>query len=269
MKYEFLRRQKMIIIAVVTLCALQGGILFGLYKGEGFVVLAVLLFILMIYGSGILLIVDTARNYSIDLNKKEGYMLFLTPNSGHKIIISKLLTAVVFIIITAVTVFLFSIWNANVAIDLYYDTLPADLQQMIDFMKDFYKDAIPSLGNIILMLAEMLVEFVAIIVAIMFSITVRKTILSNARFGWLLSILIFVLVFSIMGTVNVAATWITGSFGDYMDLVNEMAISETFDGTEFSLYLRRMMAVEFIMNIIYLGTFTFFSGVLLNKRVDL
>lgn len=107
-KYELLRRQKLLLIAVVVLVMIQGGILFSLYKGGGFVILAIMLFFLLIYGSLIMVIVDTIRCYSIDLNQTQGYMLFLTPNSGHKIILSKIFTAIIILIGVSAVVFGFA-----------------------------------------------------------------------------------------------------------------------------------------------------------------
>lgn len=268
-KYEFYRRQKLLIIAAAVLVAVQGGILFTLNKGGNYLVLAAALVMLMIYGTLILLMVDAVKNYSTDLNKKEGFMLFLTPNNGHKIIISKILTTTILLAVSGTIVFIFMNWNLGIVRTLYIDTMEGQFKMMIDAYYEIYSAAVPSIGGFILMISELAVEFMAVIIAILFSITVRKTILSNTKYGGLFSFLIFIVVISIMQTVNFGATLITGSFGNYMDMVNEMAVNETFDANEFSSLLGKVMGVEFAMNFIYISVFTFLSGKLLTKRVDL
>lgn len=268
-KYEFYRRQKLLIIAAIILVAVQGGILFSLNKGGSYLTLAAVLVLLMIYGTLILLMVDAVKNYSTDLNKKEGFMLFLTPNNGHKIILSKIMTTTILLAISGAVVFAFMNWNLGVFKTLYIDTMDGQLKMMADSYFDIYSAALPSMGGFILLISELAVEFMAIIIAILFSITVRKTVLSHAKYGGLFSFLIFILVISIMQTVNFGASIITGSFGNYMDMVNEMAVSETFDASQFSTLFGKIMGVEFAMNLIYISVFTFLSGKLLTKRVDL
>ena len=73
---------------LITMLALN---LFLLTRGVGGSMLFLVLSPIVLY---VFYLADIIKMYSDDLNKKTGYMLFMTPNSGYKIISSKLLAAI-------------------------------------------------------------------------------------------------------------------------------------------------------------------------------
>ncbi|NLJ57450.1 MAG: hypothetical protein GX339_01245, partial [Tissierellia bacterium] len=87
-KYEFTRKYKSIFMILITVFALN---LFLISSGPGGSMLFLVFSPIVL---GLLYLVDIIKMYASDLNKKTAYMIFLTTNSGYKIIISKLLTAV-------------------------------------------------------------------------------------------------------------------------------------------------------------------------------
>lgn len=88
-KYEFIRKYKLVSMILITILALN---LLLLTKGAGG---SMLFLVVSLSALFVFYLVDIIKMYSDDLNKKTGYMLFMTPNSGYKIIWAKLLAAII------------------------------------------------------------------------------------------------------------------------------------------------------------------------------
>ena len=84
-KFEFIRKYKLLSMTLISAIALN---ILAISRGPGGSTMFILLFPLVL---SVLYLIDIIKMYSEDLNKKTGYMLFMTPNSGYKIISSKLL----------------------------------------------------------------------------------------------------------------------------------------------------------------------------------
>ena len=88
-KYELIKKYKLFSIAILFSLGLN---VYLITTGAGGSIAFIAFFPVI---AAILYIVDVIRMYSDDLNKRSGYMLFMTPNSGYKIVISKLVTSVI------------------------------------------------------------------------------------------------------------------------------------------------------------------------------
>lgn len=266
MKYELLKKSKLMIISASVLFLMEIAILFGIYKGGGWAVLSIFLIFFMIFGVIIFVFVDSIRSYSSDLNQKEGYSLFLTPTSGYKIIGSKAIMSFVELLLFTVIVFVFMVLNFQVTKALY----PAPFQEVItplfEALKQMYK--IPNVFELFLMVLVYVFEWFSIIMIAILAMTLRKTILSNSKVGWLLSLIFFVVIYSTMETISMVAL---APFGFYNELLNffQTSSSATTDIPTFTFNIFKYVGVAACLYPIYLGTFFFFAGKLLNKRVDL
>lgn len=81
-KYEFIKKYKLALITLILSVALN---LYFIAKGVAGSPTFLALFPIIM---SVIYIGDIIKMYSDDLNKKSGYMLFMTPNSGYKIIVS-------------------------------------------------------------------------------------------------------------------------------------------------------------------------------------
>ncbi|MDA3847147.1 MAG: hypothetical protein PF505_11495 [Vallitaleaceae bacterium] len=91
LKYEFLRRKNVLAITGIFMVIAEIIILLGINKRGALLGVAIVLILLMIIGVTVLIFAEAIRSYSTDLNQKQGYMLFMTPNSGYKILGSKMI----------------------------------------------------------------------------------------------------------------------------------------------------------------------------------
>lgn len=268
-KYEILRKQKLLLIAFVILALMEAAILLGIHKGGNLAAMAIMLIVFMCVGVFLFVLIDCIRSYSSDLNQKQGYMLFMTPTRGHKIIGSKVIVGFVELLIFGLIVFGFMVLNFIVTKNLYLDTMDKSLTEMISTLKEIYSVAIPSIWNILVMIIEQMLEWFALIITIFFAITLRKTILSQTKFGGIISFVLFIGIYSAMGGLNMAVMATTGIWGDYMQLINTATQTDTMNFHSLTTILTKFIAVSGGMYFIFIGIFYYISGKLLDKRVDL
>lgn len=264
MKYELLRKQRILIISTSILFFIELAILFGIFKGGGWSALAILLIFMMIFGVILFVFVDSIRSYSVDLNQKEGYSLFLTPTSGYKIIGSKAIISFIELIFFVVIVFGLMVLNYKFTQFLYPDAFSKVVTPLFDTLKQMY--SIPKLTELFFIILVYVFEWFAVIMIAILAMTLRKTILSNSKLGWLISLIFFVVIYSTMETITMLVLAPFGFFNEILDLsrMNMNAATPTFN---FDIY--RYLGISACIYPIYLAIFFFFSGKLLNKRVDL
>lgn len=177
-KYEILKKKKAIMLILGLLTAMEVYILInssrGSYSHLGFLFFAaVALFIAHIIG--------VITFYSRDLKTKEGYMIYMTPNSGLKITLAKSLAAIVegfgIIVLLGLLFFINSVILGS------FTDGTATFTYNLSPVPVFY-----ALGWLLY-----------IISAIFTSITLVRTIFNKVRFGGLITFFTFTSLTSFMG----------------------------------------------------------------------
>lgn len=261
-KYEFLKKQKFLFATIAGLIFMELGILFGIYKGGQWSALSIFLIFIMISGIVLLVFIDTVRSYSFDLNNKQGYSLFLTPVSGYKIIASKALVSLIELLLGVFVVFILMYLNFSFTKFLYFDSTNQLVKDMIMAIKE--SAILPTLPQISLFITASAFQWFTVIMIAILAMTIRKTILSQSKFGWLISLVLFIALYSLIETINVAALTSFGLFSDIIEMANIQA-----DPTYFSSYIFKYVGISAILYPIYISILFFLSGMFLNKRVDL
>ena len=254
MKYEIVKKYRELIIAlslfgileVITIVLLlkknqytAGGV--GLYSVTG-----VILFIFIL--------VDNINMYTGDLKNKSGYMLFLTPNSGYKILGSKLIIAFLENIVAFIIYFLLGIINLDIVFRIMNE------QGIIDLLSQFNIN-INVTGNeiasVFIFGLIFLLGWLVFILSIYLSATIYKSVLSNVKFGGLITFVIFLLVNKILQVVYKL-------FGEIIMTTSNLnwEISNFSDG----LFLAGLWA---ILLLIVGAALYFITGYLLDKKVNL
>lgn len=247
-KYELIKKRKLI-LAAIAVSVILNIYLCSSYKDEGFV-LFLSLFILVM---PILYIVDVIKIYSDDINKKSGYLLFMTPNSGYKIIVSKLITAVIegaaiillFIIFTIVNSIYFS----------YISGYTINVREIIYVTNLMTKELGINFGHLLTFSLTAILALLGFFTTVYTSMTIRKSIFSEIKFNGALSFIIFLLLnWGIARLSNVVLD--NSNFNSFMDPYTAL---EWF--------------VELLpMNIFYAvqtAILTFCSGYLLENKINL
>ncbi len=93
LKYEWLRRQRLLMGAALAVLFMEGITLYSIWRGGNWNILAICLTAVLFIGCLLLPLLDTVTQYYSDFKQKHGYMLFMTPQSGYSILWSKALFA--------------------------------------------------------------------------------------------------------------------------------------------------------------------------------
>ncbi len=251
-KYEFLRKYKLILMTVVSALIIN---LFLITKGISGSSIFLVFFPFVL---SILYISDILRMYGDDLNKKSGYMLFMTPNSGYKIIVSKLITAVLEGLVILILYFIFILLNGAYIIyaagdNINYTDVMSTINILISGRLGF------NLGHVFVLLFVALVFIIGFIATAYTAMTIRKSIFSEFKFGGLLSFFIFI---GLNWFTTYTASEFHAIFSPYYD--SYMNINK-ISASEFLVVLFPVIAVSIIQSIIM----TACSGYLLENKINL
>lgn len=251
-KYEFLRKYKLILMTVVSALIIN---LFLLTRGVSGSSIFLVFFPLIL---SILYVSDIIRMYSDDLNKKSGYMLFMTPNSGYKIIVSKLITAVFEGLAIILLYFVFILLNGAYIIYVAGDYI--NLDEVIRAINMLLSGSLGfNLGHVFVLLFAALVFIIGFIITAYTAMTIRKSIFSENKFGGLLSFIIFIgLNWIISYTSGKLFSVLSPYYDSYANLNNVSA-------SELVVILFPMIAVSIIQSMLL----TLCSGYLLEKKINL
>ncbi len=251
-KYEFIKKYKLFLITIISSLALN---LYLLTKGAAGSTLFIAIFPIVI---AILYIGDIIKMYSDDLNKKSGYMLFMTPNSGYKIIVSKLITAVLEGL--AILLIYFVLFLLNGAYIMYLSKININLYDIIKFINYNLAGIIGiNLFHIFLALFTMFIFLIGFITTAYTSMTIRKSIFSEFKYGGVLSFVIFLML-------NWAIMYLAGIVYNFMTPWYESIMYSSTNTTVQAFYMSLPVNIFSIMQSIIL---TLCSGYLLENKINL
>jgi hypothetical protein len=258
LKYELLRKKKVYVVMLSIFAALTLLVAIGIPRldNDYWMILVPAASLVLIVGGALFpFIINTAKYYG-DFKNRNGFMMFLTPNSGAKIFGSKILAAIidslaVFILLGIFGFISYSIADATYAFAPYINTILAELQQQI-----------PSLNLSTLIFAvsiAALIQSISTIILALFSITVSKTLLSHRSINWFIPLLIFI---GLKWVEQFITTFIIAiqNFDSFKDLIanNNMTL-------DISLVL--MIAIG--VNVLFATAYTIISSALISKKLDL
>ena len=259
-KYEFIRKYRLVFMILITILALN---LFLLTRGVGGSMLFLVLSPIVLY---VFYLADIIRMYSDDLNKKTGYMLFMTPNSGYKIISSKLLAAILEGFGLLLIYFLFIIVNSIYIIISIGEVV--DFRRILSSINNILSGSLGYSFNLIYLfitLFSILVFIIAFITTAYTAMTIRKSLFSEIKFGGLISFIIFLLINWITTYVS---SWLYGllsNISPYYESMDIILSTGRFNQETLIMILLPMISVAIIQTI----TLTGFSGYLLEKKINL
>lgn len=250
-KYEFIKKYKAAAIALIVSVALN---IFLLTRGVAGSSMFLVLFPMVI---AVVYLGDIIKMYSDDLNKKSGYMLFMTPHSGYEIIVSKLITAVLEGFAILLVYFVFTLING--AYILYVAGSHIDLSEIIVSVNALLSGNFGfNLGHVFMILLTALLFLISFITTVYTAMTIRKSIFSEMKFGGALSFLIFILL-------NWAISYVsTEVFNLFTPYYNSYTMSRP-SATEL-VYIMMPMNIWSVVQSIIL---TLSSGYLLENKINL
>ena len=261
-KYEFIKKNKLLLIILVV--AILANLALGLIYGENGMAIFLGLSPLVL---GIIYLYELIRTYSDDLNKKTGYMLFMTPNSGYKIIASKLITIILegllFGLFYSIFVFL------NLSIIAYkmvgdFSLITEGIRQIIQGFNMLVNGTFGiNIGDLMLIFIMGVVSAILFILTVYAAITLRKSIFSNAKFGGVLSFIIFVIINIVIGEL----AGLVEKIFNFRYVVQN--INSTVSVTYPSAAMFEIFSVMIVFSSIMAAALMLGSGYLVEKKINL
>lgn len=251
-KYEIIKKYKLILITLIISAALN---LFLFTRGGAGSTVFLVFFPMVM---SILYIGDIIKMYSDDLNKKSGYMLFMTPNSGYKIIVSKLITAVIEGFAILLLYFIFILING--AYSIFVSGADVNFSEIIYVVNKLLSGSLGfNLGHIFMFLLTGLLFLISFLTTAYTAMTIRKSIFSEIKFGGALSFVIFLLLNWGISRLSTELFDIMAPYYDAFSFASHLTASEL-------VYILMPLNVLSIVQSIVL---TLCSGYLLEKKINL
>ncbi len=258
MKYEFLRRKPLLLGALLSIIILEGITIFTIFQIPLFNGLTVMLTLLLVIGALLLPLLNTVTKLYSDLKHKQGYMLFLTPQSGNKIILAKTLYGAVETLVSAALVAGCLTLSAHFANQAYpYDAVTEILNSIQHELGMTSLDSVFAVYALLIMF-QLIAQMSIAVLAVTFS----RVILRATNYGWLVALLMY-FVFSL--GVNIVNGILLLAFGLAGDIISLIPADATQLGGIFSKYF---LIGAFTYGAWFVGC-TALSGRLASKNVDL
>jgi len=250
-KYEFVKKYKSAIIALIASAVLN---LFLFTKGVAGSSMFLAFFPMIM---AVVYISDIIKMYSDDLNKRSGYMLFMTPNSGYEIIVSKLITAVIEGLSILLIYFIYVLING--AYIIYISGAEINLNEIISAVDKLVSGSFGfNLAHVFMFLLTALLFLISFITTVYTAMTIRKSIFSEIKFGGVLSFLIFLFL-------NWAISYVSSGVFDLLKPYYDSFSMSRPTATEL-VYIMMPINIWSIAQSIIL---TLFSGYLLENKINL
>lgn len=192
-KYELIKTRVPLGLVGALFAILEGYFLYGVLTDKSYHA-GIAAGLLAIYSMTCFFIVFAMaiNNYSKELASKSSYLIFMTPNSTFKIVLSKMLsTLLVGVVIVAIITIL-----AVIDMSIMFDKFSS-----LNNWKKFFEYALENMGintalllpTIIGYIIEFLINFFSIVTMIYLAITLSSTLLQNSKFKGFLSFALVVL----------------------------------------------------------------------------
>ena len=257
MKYEFLRRKQLLLGTLLTMLIFEGIITFSIFQGDGWNILAIVLTVVLAVGALLLPLLNTVTKLYSDLKQKQGYMLFLTPQSGNSIIFSKTLCGAIETVISVALVTGCLMLSGHFVEHLY----PGAVTGILSSIQ--HELGIVSLSGIATVYILLIVlQIIAQMSIALLAVTFSRFLMRTANYGWLIALLMY-FVFAV--GVNVVNGLLLIAFGLAGDIGYLMTASASQIGGILSKYF---LIGAFTYAAWFIGC-TVLSGRLASKHVDL
>lgn len=266
LKYELKKRKKALIVGAIALTAAEALAIYFLYKQGGYVVLTTVIMGLMLAGAVLLAFLDVAINYYNDFKKSQGTLLFLTPNSGYKIVGSKMIFGAIELVAGVSLVTLF-IWLTNsLAVSIGYGGIGPQIQQL----KEALNFAVGS-QNIWWVVAGfaflVFLQYTASQSVAVSSISLGRTIMSRNSYNWLWAVILFICVNVVIQTINGGILVLVGMNDGILGTTYTITSAE--QAAEVLGKISKYLIIGGVQYLFWIVTSFFVSSTLLNKKIDI
>lgn len=256
LKYELLRRKQLLIGAAISVVFLEGLALLGLYNGGisnggGWSVLAVMMTVLLVVGGMVMAFLDGVIKVYSDFKQKHGYMVFMTPQSGYRVMWAKTIFAVLEVLAASLV-----IGGCLVLSGVAADHITGgEVSKIIS--------AIPLSTGVIIGTAGLgVLQVMAQLSIAILAVTVSRAMTRSSGYNWLIALVMYFALAMIVNIVDGLLLTAFGVVGDVMRMTKDEAFLSS-----------GLLAKYFIIGIVtYAAWFTgctMLSGRLVKRGIDL
>ncbi len=262
MKYEWLRRRKLLSIILICFAFLEGVSIYGMYRGEGWLVLTFFIMFALFFVAMLLPLIDAIANYYSDFKNTHGYMLFLTPNNGFSLVGSKALFALIELLLSLGIVGGILVANYHIAGAFGHEGIVRQIDSIWSNIVQITGSTTMATKSIIYFISYSFVQYFNTIMLALTALTIGKTLLSGKSYNWLAALAMYIAL--VIG-VQVLQFLILTAFGFVGDLLT--VIDTPTD--QLPAQMLKYLFIEFGLQIIWITGGYVTSSLLLNKRIDL
>ena len=193
-KYEIRKNIGALILLLGGLGVLQIWFMVSVYaKKEGSIVGSIIVLFLYALVCFFAVFIFAVTNYYREINSKTSYLVFMTPISPLRIILSKMLTVLIIGVLLGGILILLGIADINMVADSVEEF--RDIQEALnDVFRQFGFFTGKIIFNIVFNVVSFLLAFYAHVAMVYFCITLTATLLQSSRFRALVSILFFLVL---------------------------------------------------------------------------
>jgi len=252
-KFEFLKKKTELTVIAIIMALVE---IYALYeilssKANGYpsAQISTLFFVIGMSVITLIFFIDLVNLLRSDLFKQEGYMLFMTPNSGYKILGSKiiygLLEGLIFIFLfTGIFLFNLTVFGEGIG------TLNVNFSGA---------DMLPALRLVV----GGVLKLIQLVLTIYFALTIYKSIFNTNRFGSMISFGLFLVINFIINRID---QYIASSLIENDTLMNYLTIqnSNQLMG-EIGGYLNYTSLFSLIISVLLFWA----TGYLLSRKINL
>ena len=256
LKYELLRRKSLLIGAAVSMLFVEGVVFFGIYRGGNWNTLALVMTILLAVGGLLLPILDTVTKLYSDYKQKQGYMLFLTPQSGYRILWSKAIFGALEIV-AAIALVGGCMLLSGAALDRFQQGAATGL--LLTIQKEVGSVSVG--GMLFVYTGLVALQMMAQMAIAMLAVTVGRVLVQGSGYNWLVALAMY---FALAIAVNVVDSLLMVAFGLIGDMTQLMD-----NAASAGRIVAKYFAVGAGTYVVWFALCTALSGRLANRNVDL
>ena len=187
LKYEFRKTIFLKLVLFAFILIMEGIFLYGCLRNDGDTkTLGVILFVMSLMFGFLFIGVLSLFTLHKDMNTRQGYMLFMTPNSTYKILGAKVIEcSLTFLVLGAVGL---GLW----ALD--YSLIEKEVEFITSLMKNFNPDLVPSFSSISAVLFNIICGLLCSINAAYFVDVIASALLNGKKGNLVVTFILYIIL---------------------------------------------------------------------------
>ncbi len=265
MKYEFLKQKHSKLILGGFLLAFELVFLLGMLMGsESMIALAAFALAVTSMVGFVLVAVEAIFTYYRDLTEKQGYMVFMTPNSEYTILGSKLLTNILTILVWTLLILLLAFADLTI-LSAYYGEVETMLYVIRQFSMGLFGIDV-SWTSAVYSMFYMVLEWINTVITAFLAITLAITVLRGRKWGGLISFLLFL---GLNYCSNLVIRILQSLLGTAVSDSVSFSIEASSEGVSTAVSGLPDTGITFVVTLVFAIVFFMISGTLLRKKLSL